>query len=45
MLYDGTILSEDDALTIKALTIKIQQSIIGKVSAIVDEHHLAIFKD
>lgn len=39
-LYDGTILGEDDSLTIK-----IQQSIIGKVSAIIDEHHLAIFKD
>lgn len=40
VLYDGTILSEDDVFTIK-----IQQSIIGKVSAIVDEHHLALFKN
>ena len=39
ILYDGRILDED-----YAMTLKIQQSIVGKVSAKINEHILAIFK-
>ena len=39
ILYDGRILDED-----YALTLKIQQSIVGKVSAKINEHTLALFK-
>ena len=39
ILYDGRILDED-----YALTLKIQQSIVGKVSGKINEHYLAVFK-
>ena len=39
LLYDGRILDED-----YAMTLKIQQSIVGKVSAKINEHTLALFK-
>ena len=39
LLYDGRILDED-----YALTLKIQQSIVGKVSAKINENTLALFK-
>ena len=37
--YDGTVLKDDDAITLK-----VQQSIIGKVSTKINENTLAIFK-
>ena len=40
VLYDGRILDED-----YALTLKIQQSIVGKVTAKIYQNLLAIFKD
>ena len=40
VLFDGNKLDDD-----LIITSKIQQSIVGKVSGIVDEHLLAIFKD
>lgn len=39
LLYDGRILDED-----YAMTLRIQQSIVGKVSAKINEHTLALFK-
>ena len=39
LLYDGRILDED-----YAMTLKIQQSIVGKVSGKINEHYLALFK-
>ena len=39
VLYDGSILDED-----ATLTLKLQQSIVGKVSAVIDENTLVIFK-
>ena len=40
ILYDGKILDEN-----YAMTLKIQQSIVGKVSGKINEHYIAIFKD
>lgn len=40
ILYDGKILDEN-----YAMTLKIQQSIVGKVSGKINEHYISIFKD
>ncbi|WP_334089860.1 hypothetical protein, partial [Helicobacter typhlonius] len=40
ILYDGKILDEN-----YAMTLKIQQSIVGKVSGKINEHYIAVFKD
>ena len=40
VLYDGRIVDED-----YAMTLKIQQSIVGKITAKINEHYVALFKD
>ena len=40
VLYDGCIL-EDDMM----ITSKYHQSIVGKITAIIDEHTVAVFHD
>ena len=40
VLYDGRILEDDLTITSALL-----QSVVGKITAIIDEHTLAVFKD
>ena len=40
VLYDGRIVDED-----YAMTLKIQQSIVGKITAKINEHYVSLFKD